>query len=79
MVIVTNKSSFPYQLKFGKRTAVVEGMGAVQLALPKGSGEVEFVVQNLICGNGKRAKVSFSFERKPTNKYLQENPTWYPY
>ena len=79
MVIVTNKSSFPYQLKFGKKTAVVEGMGAVLLALPKGAGEVEFTVLNLICGNGKRPKVAMSFERKPTNKYLQENPTWYPY
>jgi histidinol phosphatase-like PHP family hydrolase len=79
MVILTNKSSFPYQLKFGKRTAVVEGMGAVQLTLPKGAGEVEFVVTNLICGNGKRPKVAMTFERKPTNKYLEENPTWYPY
>lgn len=79
MVILTNKSSIPYQLKFGKRTAVVEGMGAVLIALPKGSDSVDFVITNLITGNGKRAKASLSFNRKPTNKYLQENPTWYPY
>ena len=79
MVIVTNKSSFPYQLKFGQKTAVVEAMGAVQLTLPKGDSEVEFVVQNLISGNGKRPKVKMSFKRKPTNQYLKENPTWYPH
>ncbi len=79
MVIVTNSSSFPYQVRFGKKTAIIDAMGAVQLTLPKGAGEVEFIIHNLICGNGKRPKVKMTFKRKPTNKYLEENPTWYPY
>ena len=79
MVILTNKSSIPYTVKFGKTEMIVHAMSAVQLPLPKGSDAAEFTVTNLICGGNKRVKVSLPFKRKPTNEYLQNNPTWYPY
>ena len=79
MVILTNKSSIPYTVKFGKTEMIVHAMSAVQLPLPKGSASADLTVTNLICGGNKRVKVSLPFKRKPTNEYLQNNPTWYPY
>ena len=79
MVILTNKSSIPYTVKFGKTEMIVHAMGAVMLPLPKGSKEAEFTVTNLICGGNKRVKVTLPFKRKPINEYLENNPTWYPY
>ena len=80
IVVLTNKSSFPYELKFGKATAVVGAMSATQLSLPKGAGSVDLVITNLITGGNRRAKVTLEFERKPDNKYLKANPEgWYPY
>ena len=79
MVILTNKSSIPYTVKFGKTEMIVHAMGAVMLPLPKGSKEAELTVTNLICGGNKRVKVTLPFKRKPINEYLENNPTWYPY
>ena len=63
MVVVTNKSSFPYELKFEKHSAVVHGMGAVQIPLSKGAKEVEFEVKNLFVGKGKNIKVKMAVKR----------------
>ena len=64
-VILTNKSSFPYQVKYnGKDTAVVHAMGSVQIGLPIGASEVEFTVTNLLYGNNKHPKVNMTIERK---------------
>lgn len=81
IVVLTNRSSFPYELKWGKgATAVVGAMGAIQLSLPKGASDVEFTVTNLITGGKKRAKVALSFKRKPDNEYLKAEPDrWFPY
>lgn len=78
MVMLTNKSSFPYAIKCGKATAVIGALSSMKFELPKDSDSAEFTVTNLITGGNKRAKVTLSFKRKPTNPYLQENPTWYP-
>lgn len=64
MVVLTNKSSIPYEVKYGKKTAVVHAMGAVQVPLSKGVDEVEFVLLNLFSGNGKHPKVKMRVERK---------------
>lgn len=81
LVTITNRCSFPYELKWGKgATAVVGAMGAIQLSLPKGSSEVELTITNLITGGKKRAKVTLSFKRKPDNEYLKAEPNrWFPY
>lgn len=64
-VILTNKSSIPYQVKYnGKDSAVVHAMGAVQIGVPIGATEVEFTVTNLLCGNNKHPKVNMTIERK---------------
>ena len=64
MVVLTNKSSIPYEIKYGKKTAVIHAMGAVQVPLSKGVDEVEFVLLNLFSGNGKHPKVKMRVERK---------------
>ena len=81
IVTLTNHCSIPFELKWGKNsTAIADAMGAVQLSLPKGTSEVEFVVTNLITGGKKRAKVTLSFKRKPDNEYLKAEPNrWFPY
>jgi hypothetical protein len=81
IVTLTNRCSIPFELKWGKNsTAVLGAMGALQIHLPKGAGEQEFVVTNLITGGKKRAKVTLSFKRKPDNEYLKAEPNrWYPY
>ena len=80
IAILTNKSSIPYTVKFGKTETIVHAMSAVQLPLPKGSSSAELTVTNLICGGNKRVKVTLPFKRKPDNKYLKANPEgWYPY
>ena len=56
-VVVMNKSSFPYELKFEKTAAVVHAMDAVQIPLEKGAKEVEFIVTNLLYSKGKCIKV----------------------
>ena len=64
-VILTNKSSIPYQVKYnGKDSAVVHAMGAVQIGVPIGATEVEFTVTNLLYGNNKHPKVNMTIERK---------------
>ena len=81
IVTLTNRCSFPYELKWGKNsTAVVSAMGAVQLSLPKGAKDVELTITNLITGGKKRAKVTLNFKRKPDNEYLKAEPNrWFPY
>ncbi len=81
IVVLTNHCSIPFELKWGKNsTAIVDAMGAVQIDLPKGAAEQEFVVTNLITGGKKRAKVTLEFKRKPDNEYLKAEPDrWYPY
>lgn len=79
VAILTNKSSIPYTVKFGKTELLVNGMSAVQLLLPKGSDKAELIVTNLICGGNKRVKVTLPFKRKPMSQYLANNPTWYHY
>lgn len=78
-VILTNKSSIPYTVKFNNKEMIVHAMGAVILPLPKDSSVAELTVTNLICGGNRRVKVTLPFKRKPTNEYLKNNPTWYPY
>ena len=64
-VILINKSSFPYQIKYnGKDTAVVHAMGSVLIELPVGASEVEFTVTNLLCGKNEHPKVKMTFERQ---------------
>lgn len=64
-VILINKSSFPYQIKYnGRDTAVVHAMGSVLIELPVGASEVEFTVTNLLCGKNEHPKVKMTFERK---------------
>ncbi|MBQ3260513.1 MAG: hypothetical protein IJA66_05410 [Alistipes sp.] len=64
-VVLINKSSIPYQVKYnGKNTAVIHAMGAVQIGVPMGVSEVEFTVTNLLCGNNKHPKVMMPVERK---------------
>ena len=63
-VVLTNKSSFPYEIKYGKRTAVIHAMGAVQVPLPKGTEEVEFVLLNLFSGDKKHPTTKMVIERK---------------
>lgn len=81
IVVLTNHCSIPFELKWGKNsTAIVDAMGAVQISLPKGAAEQEFVVTNLITGGKKRAKVTLEFKRKPDNEYLKAEPDrWFPY
>ena len=79
MVILTNKSSIPFNIKVGKNEKVLHGMSALQMTLPKGADTAEIVVTNLICGGNKRVKTTLAFKRKPINSYLENNPTWYPY
>lgn len=64
IVVLTNKSSFPYEIKYGKRTAVIHAMGAVQVPLPKGTEEVEFVLLNLFSGDKKHPTTKMVIERK---------------
>ena len=64
MVVFTNKSSFPYEIKYGKKTAVIHAMGAVQVPLPKGAKEVELVLLNLFCGDKKHPSVEMAVERR---------------
>lgn len=62
LVVVTNKSAFPYALKWGKRTAVVEPMGSVIIGVTKYAKTVDITPTNLITGNGKRPKITFTIE-----------------
>lgn len=64
IVVLTNKSSFPYEIKYGKRTAVIHAMGAVQVPLSKGTEEVEFVLLNLFSGDKKHPTTKMVIERK---------------
>ena len=64
IVVLTNKSSFPYEIKYGKRTAVIHAMGAVQVPLPKGTEEVEFVLLNLFSGDKKHPTTKMVIECK---------------
>jgi hypothetical protein len=81
IVVLTNKSSFPYEIKWGKNsTAVIGAMSAVQISLPKEADSEEFTVTNLITGGKKRAQVTLTFKRKPDNDYLKAEPDrWFPY
>ena len=64
IVVLTNKSSFPYEIKYGKRTSVIHAMGAVQVPLPKGTEEIEFVLLNLFSGDKKHPTTKMVIERK---------------
>lgn len=64
IVVLTNKSSFPYEIKYGKRTAVIHAMGAVQVPLSKGTEEVELVLLNLFSGDKKHPTTKMVIERK---------------
>ncbi len=63
-VVVTNTSSFPYEVKYGKKTAVIHAMGAVQLSLPKGANNVTFTVTTLICGSKRYPKIDMTLEKR---------------
>jgi hypothetical protein len=63
MVIITNKSSFPYELRYNKHNAVVHAMGSLQISLPVGAKEVEFEVRNLFVGKGEYVKVKMAVQR----------------
>lgn len=63
MVIITNKSSFPYELRYNKHNAVVHAMGSLQISLPIGAKEVEFEVRNLFVGKGEYVKVKMAVQR----------------
>lgn len=64
IVVLTNKSSFPYEIKYGKRTAVIHAMGAVQVPLSKGTEEVELVLLNLFSGDKKHPTTKMVIECK---------------
>lgn len=64
IVVLTNKSSFPYEIKYGKRTAVIHAMGAVQVPLSKGTKEIELILLNLFSGDKKHPTTKMVIECK---------------
>ena len=64
IVVLTNKSSFPYEIKYGKRTAVIHAMGAVQVPLSKGTEEIELILLNLFSGDKKHPTTKMVIECK---------------
>ena len=62
IVVLTNKSSFPYEIKYGKRTAVIHAMGAVQVPLSKGTEEIELILLNLFSGDKKHPTTKMVIE-----------------
>ena len=64
VVMLTNRSSLPYTVKYGNKQVIADAMKTVQFALPKGSKSVDFTITNLICGNGKRPTVTMQVPRK---------------
>lgn len=64
VVMLTNRSSLPYTVKYGNKQVIADAMKTVQFALPKGSKSVDFTITNLICGNSKRPTVTMQVPRK---------------
>ncbi len=74
-VVLTNRSPFPYMIKYAGKEAIIHAMGAVQLTLPKSVNELDITVTNLVTGAGMRPKVKMPINRKPS-PYLEQNKDW---
>lgn len=58
-VLITNKTSLPFALRWDNNESALFGMSSVIIEVNKGQKEIVFDVDNMLCGNEKSPKVSF--------------------